>query len=100
MKIEIRPITNGVILGKQLINKIVLIVKREVIIHRDIKAYFLIKRKKDKDKPWRALLRVGGKSISLGYYSNPVDAAKAYNNAATKHCGDFAKLNKIKETKT
>ena len=34
-----------------------------------------------------------GKSIHLGYFHDPEDAAEAYNVAATSHHGDFAALN-------
>lgn len=33
------------------------------------------------------------KQIQLGYFKNELDAAKAYNNAAIKYHGEFAKLN-------
>ena len=43
---------------------------------------------------WRARINVGGKSISLGYFHTKEAAAKAYNAAAKKYHGRFAKLNK------
>lgn len=52
--------------------------------------------KKDKNK-WTAQIRIdNNKRIFLGYFSNKIDAAKAYNNAAIKYHGEFAKLNEIK----
>jgi hypothetical protein len=43
--------------------------------------------------PWRARIRVNGKLISLGFYANPEQAARAYNRAAVKYFGEFAALN-------
>jgi hypothetical protein len=43
---------------------------------------------------WIAQLRVGGKSLYLGYFDNPVDAAIAYDEAAVAHHGEFARTNK------
>ncbi len=43
-------------------------------------------------KPYAANIRFG-KSISLGYFSNPIDAAKAYDQAAIKYHGEFARTN-------
>lgn len=43
---------------------------------------------------WIAQLRVGGKSLYLGYFDNPVDAAIAYDQAAVVHHGEFARTNK------
>jgi len=42
---------------------------------------------------WLAQIKVNGKNIFLGYHDDPLDAAKAYNDAATKHFGEFARLN-------
>lgn len=44
---------------------------------------------------WRASIRVDGKLMSLGQYGSAEDAAKAYNDAALKHFGEFAFLNKL-----
>jgi hypothetical protein len=35
------------------------------------------------------------KIIHIGYYIDPIDAARAYNSAALKYHGEFANLNKI-----
>lgn len=48
--------------------------------------------RKDKHK-WRARIRVNKSEISLGYYSNPKDAALAYDQAAVKYFGEFACTN-------
>lgn len=42
-----------------------------------------------------ATIGVNSKTLFLGYFQNPVDAAMAYNDAATRHFGEFAKLNDI-----
>lgn len=42
---------------------------------------------------WRARIEFNGKEISLGYYTDAVQAARAYDEAARKHHGEFANLN-------
>lgn len=48
-----------------------------------------------KSRPWCAQIKVNYKRINLGYYKNKKDAAKAYNDAAVKHFGEFANVNKL-----
>jgi len=48
-------------------------------------------------KLWRAQIKIDKKGISLGYYNSETEAATAYNNAAIKHFGQYARLNTIKE---
>jgi len=44
-------------------------------------------------KRWRARIRVNGKRLYLGSFAEEIDAAKAYDEAARKHHGQFASLN-------
>ena len=48
---------------------------------------------KECHKKWRASIKVNGQTISLGYFDNEIDAAKAYDAAAKEHFGKFASLN-------
>jgi len=53
---------------------------------------FKIKSKKEK---WKAQIVVNKKSIYLGIFKDKKDAAKAYNEAAIKYHGEFARPNII-----
>lgn len=44
---------------------------------------------------WRAKLLHNGKRIHIGCFSNPQDAARAYDAAAIRHFGEFAKTNEM-----
>ena len=46
---------------------------------------------------WRAEIKVNYKNKFLGYFENQIDATKAYNQAALKYHGEFAKLNDLNE---
>ena len=46
-------------------------------------------------KKWRAMIGVDGKRTHLGVFENIIDAVKAYNDAAIKYHGEFARLNEI-----
>lgn len=51
--------------------------------------------KKDRNKKWIAKIMVDYKTINLGYFWTKEEAAYAYNLAAVKYHGDFARLNII-----
>jgi hypothetical protein len=46
-------------------------------------------------KKWHAYIKVKGKRFNLGYHATVVEAAQAYNEAAKKYHGPFARLNNI-----
>lgn len=48
-----------------------------------------------KDNKWTSRIKANGKRISLGYFRDEMAAAIAYNNAAIKFFGPFARLNQI-----
>lgn len=48
-----------------------------------------------RNKQWTASIKVNYEKISLGYFFTPEEAALAYNEAAVKHFGEFAKLNEV-----
>jgi len=47
------------------------------------------------DKKFVSRIYVDKKRISLGMYKDEIEAAKAYNDAAKKHFGEFAYINPI-----
>jgi hypothetical protein len=44
---------------------------------------------------WVAAIVSDDRTIHLGVFVDPVDAARAYNTAALLHFGEFARLNKV-----
>lgn len=46
-------------------------------------------------RKWKSFIYTKNKQHGLGYYSNIKEAAKAYNQAALKYFGEFARLNII-----
>lgn len=61
----------------------------------------VIWQKKDDHKNggfWVGRIWVYGRAIFLGRFENEVDAALAYNKAALKYHGEFARINPIEET--
>jgi hypothetical protein len=52
---------------------------------------------KKRDSKWRACIQLNGKLIHLGSFTCLMKAARAYNTAASKYFGEFARLNEIPE---
>ena len=48
-----------------------------------------------KEKLWRATIRVNNRQLNVGYFKTPVEAAMAYNKAASEYYGEFARLNQL-----
>ena len=48
-----------------------------------------------KNNTYKSAIKFNKRTIYLGYYIDPIDAARAYNDAAIKYHGKFANLNKI-----
>lgn len=48
--------------------------------------------RKDHHK-WRAKIRINKKDINLGSFTSEIDAARAYDRAAIKYHGEYARLN-------
>jgi len=44
---------------------------------------------------YRAQIKFNNKTINIGDFIDPIDAARAYNDAALKYHGEFANINKI-----
>ncbi len=44
-------------------------------------------------KKWRVQIYINSRSASLGYFSDKIEAARAYDRAAIQHHGEFARLN-------
>jgi hypothetical protein len=49
----------------------------------------------DAARPWAARIRVGGATVSLGRFQTEYEAACAYDAAAVKHFGAFARINGV-----
>jgi hypothetical protein len=48
-----------------------------------------------RDHRWVARIKAAGKRIYLGSFTTETEAARAYNDAASKHFGEFARLNTL-----
>ena len=51
---------------------------------------------KDRGAKWRARIMVENKSINLGSFRTDAEAALAYNAAAIKYHGEYARLNEVR----
>lgn len=49
-------------------------------------------------KKFKAGIMVEGSTIHLGYFTEEIEAAKAYNKAAIKYFGEYALLNDLQES--
>lgn len=52
---------------------------------------------RSKEQKWVAQIRTGGRLQNLGFFVGEAEAAAAYNEAAQRLHGEFARLNQIKE---
>lgn len=50
-----------------------------------------------RDQKFQANIRVDKKLRFLGYFNSAIEAAKAYNDAATMYFGEFANLNSLEK---
>lgn len=57
------------------------------------KGVFFITRLAGMRKPWQSQITSDGKKMHQGYFATKEEAARAYDRAAKKHHGQFAKLN-------
>ncbi len=53
--------------------------------------------KRKNSTKWEARLKINNKAIYLGKFADEVDAALAYNSAALKYYGPYARLNRIQD---
>lgn len=68
---------------------------RNVSVRKDNKFGFKGVNYRVSHRKFRAYISTGEKILHLGYYETPIEAAKAYNEAAIKYHGEFAGLNVI-----
>lgn len=71
--------------------------KKQSVNTSGFKGVFSIEGAKGNAKKWKSKIEVKGSSIYLGSFNTAQEAAKAYDNAAVKYFGEFAKLNFQKE---
>lgn len=50
---------------------------------------------KSRTKPWVARIWINGRKKTIGYFRTAEDAARAYNENALEHYGEFARLNEL-----
>ena len=49
---------------------------------------------------WQARIRIDGRQKHLGYFTDEIDAGRAYDEAAVKAFGEFARLNEFHKEQT
>lgn len=60
---------------------------------RRFKGVSFDKRARPADRPWRAMIQAHGRRHYLGHFTTEVEAAMAYDDAARRLHGRFARLN-------
>ena len=53
------------------------------------------KTKRHKNGYWNARIQIDGKRVNIGYFKNEKEAAIAYNHAAKKYHGKYARINEV-----
>lgn len=64
------------------------------ILNKNTSGYKGVSWKKDKMK-FKAYITVNTKQVHLGYFNCPLEAAKAYDEAALKYFGEYARINHV-----
>jgi len=59
------------------------------------KGVHFLKKAGESAKSWRSEIRLNKRAIYLGVFHTEIEAALAYNAAALKYFGEFAKLNEV-----
>lgn len=67
--------------------------RRNTSVQNNNKAGYKGVGPKKHGQPWRARITVDGKSLYLGAFDTPEEAARAYDAAALEHFGEYAWLN-------
>ena len=61
----------------------------------DFTSKFKCVRRHKRDKKWYVEPTINGKKVWVGSFDSEQEAARAYNQWAIAHCGEFAQLNDI-----